>query len=70
MAFYSGGLSTKLYEVVAISSSIDTIPFGTAVKVDKLPTASTPPYSYSQVSKASSTDVILGVVAENLVMAT
>lgn len=67
MAFYSGVLSTKLYEVVAISSSIDTIPFGTAVKVDELPTASTTPYSYFQVSKASSTDVILGVVAENLV---
>lgn len=67
MPFYSGVLNTSQYEVVAISSSIDTIPFGTAVKVDELPTASTTPYSYFQVSKASPTDVILGVVAENLV---
>jgi len=66
MPFYSEVLNTSKYEVVAISASVDTIPSGTAVKVNALPTGSITPYSYFQVSKASSTDVVFGVVAENL----
>lgn len=56
--------NTRSYEVASLGSAMGvSIPLGSAVKIDTLPSGLSTPGSYFKVSKAGTADNIFGVVS-------